>query len=331
MAHESYQQDDASPGGLSRRDFLKRTVITAGAASLLSHGSTKVLGKQPEDDSLSTVVRVKSEYVLATRGIHEGVLQDMLESVLRKLTGADDVVAAWGAIVEPGQRLALKFNHSGADGLGTSDPMLRVLVRTLVKAGHRPQDLVAIEVSPALRQETETSTPKVGWSKETYDFGSGTDQLASWLADVDGIINVPFLKHHNIAGMTCCLKNLSHALVKHPAQFHRHGCSPYIGDIVSLPEIREKLRVHLVNGVRIVFDGGPEAREDFIWDGKLLLGGFDPVAVDVVGLQILDRVRRVLNLPLIAASGPPAYLSAAEKRGLGTARLHQIEVRKVKF
>lgn len=331
MGLESHQPNDENATDLSRRDFLKRTALTAGAASILARGSAEVSGQEPQNENLTTVVRVKSEYVFETRGVHEGVLRDLLESVLRRITGAEDVVSAWGKIVEPGQRLALKFNHSGANGLGISDPMLRVLVRTLVAAGHRPGDLVAIEVSPALRRETETLAPRPGWSKETYDFGSGQDQLAAWLANVDGIINVPFLKHHNIAGMTCCLKNLSHALVKHPAQFHGQGCSPYIGDIVALPEIRKKLRVHLVNGVRVVFDGGPEAREDLIWNGNLLLGGFDPVAVDVVGLQILDRVRRGLNLPPIAVSGPPAYLSAAENQGLGTARLNRIEVKKIKL
>ena len=74
------------------------------------------------------------------------------------------------------------------------------------------------------------------------------------------MINVPFIKTHNIAGMTCGLKNLSHALVKHPAHYHANGCSPFIGDIVAADPIRKKLKLTIVDAFRVVFQGGPAAR-----------------------------------------------------------------------
>ena len=319
---------------LSRRDFLVRTAVSAGVASLVGSGANKAFAAEgaAQMPVYSRVVQIRSDRVIGTRGVHEDLLFDLLEILLRRVTGTDDAKAAWQSILKPDDVIALKFNRSGADGLGTTDPMMRALVRSLNQAGFEPSQIVAVEVSPAIRQETGTRVPASGWSETAHDFGSGRDRLAAWLDEVTAIVNVPFLKNHNIAGITCCLKNLSHALVKHPAQFHANGCSPYIGDIVALPEIRGKLRIHIVNVLRIVFDRGPDAFEDFIWDSGILLGGFDPVALDMIGLQILDRVRNALTLPRISEpDGPPAYLAAAADHGLGTAKLHKIYMDKVKL
>jgi uncharacterized protein (DUF362 family) len=210
--------------------------------------------------------------------------------------------------------------------------MAAVLTRSLTRAGFPADQIVGVEIAPAICEKLGIKPAVGGWAREEVDFGSGKDQLAAWLDQVTAIINVPFLKHHNIAGFTCCLKNLSHAVVKHPAQLHANGCSPYIGDIVALPQIQSKLRLHLVNGLRGVFDRGPEAQEDFIWDGKFFLAGLDPVAVDRVAVDLLDEVRGTLSLPPIAANGePPAYLTAASGRGLGEAKLYRIELERIKL
>ena len=53
----------------------------------------------------------------------------------------------------------------------------------------------------------------------------------------------------------------------------------------------------------------------------------DAVALDRVGLEILERKRAVEGLPtLTAESRPASYLEAAATRGLGTANLAEIEV-----
>jgi len=326
--------DGPSPnGGLSRRDFLVRSALVAGTASIAGR-TPAVLASQPSQpppEQLPDVVQVRSNEVVTLRGLHEGVLLDMLNLLLRQLTNRPPA-DAWRTILHPDDVIGLKFNSSGADGLGTTDSLMRVLVQSLTDAGFVPERMIAVEVSAAIRAETRTLAPIEGWNERVLDFGSGTDQLAAWLDRVTAIINVPFLKTHNIAGMTACLKNLSHALVKHPAQFHANACSPYIGDIVALPAIRSKLRLHLVNALRVVFDGGPSAVEECIWDAGVLLGGKDPVALDCVGLQLIDRVRMALNLPPISGpEGPPAYLAAAADRGLGTDRLHVIRVHKAEI
>ena len=319
---------------LTRRDFLKQTAMTAGVASAPGRAIAQALANaQPNaDEHRSSVVQVRSERLLTSRGVHEDLLFDLIEILLCRLGGNEDAASVWKSLLKPDDIIALKFNRNGAQTIGTNDAMLRALVRSLGNAGFDPKQLVAIEVPQGVREETACAAPVSGWSDKEYDFGSGKDRLASWLNQVTAIINVPFLKNHNISAMTCCLKNLSHALVKHPAQFHKNGCSPYIGDIVALPEVRDKLRIHIANGIRVVFEGGPEAKEEYLWDARLLLGGFDPVAVDTVGVQILNRVRYKLELGTILPNAEvPDYLKAADSAGLGTCELHRIDVEKAKL
>jgi hypothetical protein len=190
---------------------------------------------------------------------------------------------------------------------------------------------VAVEAPDALHSGYGVIRPASGWNRKPTDFGSGSDQLAAILDQVTAVINVPFLKTHNIAGVTCCLKNLSHGLIKHPARFHGSHCSPFIADIVALPQIRKKLRLNLVNALRVVFEGGPQAQDQFTWDAGMILAGRDPVATDTLGLHVLNSQRGILGLPLIKTeSGRAVHLTAAASRGLGKGDPYRLEVRRIR-
>ena len=158
------------------------------------------------------------------------------------------------------------------------------------------------------------------------DFNSGSDQFAAVLKQISVLIDVPFLKTHNIAGLTGALKNLSHGLVKHPARYHGNKCSPYIGDIVAAEPVRTRLRLCLVDALRVVYEGGPAATTATISDEGILLASIDPVATDTIGLMVLNEVREREGLPRIARSGEEVdYIAAAHRRGLGVGIVHGID------
>jgi len=227
--------------------------------------------------------------------------------------------------------VAIKFNRSGAEGLGTTHALARALVESMLSAGIEERQIVAIEAPESLHATTCVARPVAGWTDRPVDFGSGRDQLAAVLDQATAIINVPFLKTHNIAGISCCLKNLSHGLVRHPARFHENHCSPYIADIVSLPQIRAKLRLNIVDALRVVFDGGPQAYADGIWDAGTLLVGADPVAADTLGLDIIESQRSLLGFgPVRSAGADPVHIKEAGKRNLGEARRYHVEVAKIR-
>jgi len=180
---------------------------------------------------------------------------------------------------------------------------------------------MVLEAEPSRAITRGTLPPDLRWQGRDVEFGTcGKDVFLAALDQATAIINVPFVKTHHLAIMTCCLKNLSHGLIRHPARFHGGGCDPAIAEIVNAPPLRTKLRLNIVNAMRVAFAGGPEVDESDVEGMGTLLFGADPVACDAVAYGILNATRSLHQLaPLLAAAGIPAQLVSAARLGLGEA------------
>jgi uncharacterized protein (DUF362 family) len=126
---------------------------------------------------------------------------------------------------------------------------------------------------------------------------------------VNKIITIPCLKDHRSAGVTLALKNLSHGLNNNVARSHvsniyRPGgalsgpnqCNTFIPTAVAQQPLIEKATLHILDGLIGVYEGGPGPwnRSWGTWRHKGLFFATDPVALDLVGWQILDA-RRLLE------------------------------------
>lgn len=287
----------------------------------------EVVLRVPAGHPPAHVVEVRNPRAIGDERAHPTILAESLALALTTVTGATTVSAGWRALLQPNDIVGLKFNRSAQRTLDTTLDVGSAILGSLLDAGFNPNQIVCIEAPQKLTERFGTRSPRPGFDLEPTDFDSGRDELASVLHQVTAIINVPFLKHHNIAGITCSLKNLSHAMVKHPARYHRNGCSPYVADINRIPHLRDKVRLHLVDGLRIVADGGPDPRGGVIANAGVLLAGRDGVAVDTVAVAILNDVRARHDLPPIARTAADvSYLAAAHRKGLGIALPHGIRL-----
>ncbi|MCH8966190.1 MAG: DUF362 domain-containing protein [Planctomycetes bacterium] len=314
---------------LSRRGFLGVGVClaTGSLARSAVPGAAESELTVPAGRARSRVVRARSRYAVKGPTVHPAMFEELLEETLTTLTETKNLGDAWRALLRPDDVVGLKFNRSAQAVLATTRSVAPILIDTIVRAGFKPQQIVCIEAPLDLKTPHKTAAPRMGYEREETAFGSGSDQLASVLKQVTAIVDVPYLKTHNIAGLTGALKNLSHGLVKHPARYHDHGCSPFIADIVALPEIRDKLRLCLVDALRVVYDKGPDATATTISDEGLLLASLDPVAVDAVGLSILNEIRDRAGLgPVAESASRLPYLADAHRKGLGIAVPHGIDV-----
>jgi len=317
---------------ISRRRFLGIAATAAGGVVLGSPGGEDAQPTLtvPPGTPPSRVVQVQSRHVVSGNDVHRTLLGEMLEKALTAFTQTDNVSQAWRAILKPDDVVGIKFNRSGQAAIGTTESVADALIRSMIESGIDPEQLVCIECPDAVQKRYGTMPARAGFDRNATDFGSGADQLASVLGQVTALIDVPFLKTHNIAGLTCALKNLSHGLVKHPARYHAGGCSPYIADIVALEAIQGKLRLCVVDALRTVFDGGPQPLDAAIAGAGVILTSADPVAVDAVGLTIINELRELRNLPHIATSPQDIrFLAAAHRRGLGIALPYGIDVIRV--
>ena len=80
---------------------------------------------------------------------------------------------------------------------------------------------------------------------------------------VNKIVLLPVLKDHGSAGVTGALKNMSHGLVNNVNRSHStpdtNVCNQFIPQVVNHPVIRKKCVLHIMDGIKGVFQGGPAA------------------------------------------------------------------------
>lgn len=269
----------------------------------------------------SRVVDVRSRAVLPGSVVDEAELDKMLGKGLRALTARPTTPEAWRQILGEARSIVLKFNSVGASVLGTSAPMARVLVQSLVEAGYDRRQLSLVEAPDHIYNELRMRPPVQSWG-DTIPVGGRNEPLAAYVYEADAIINVPFFKTHHIAGMSGAMKNLSHALIRHPALYHGNGCSPFVAQVIGHKVVSVKVRLNIANALRVVIDGGPEASDGNVHDHGGLVLGYDPVAVDATGLGIITTYRAQRNLP--QPLGVP-YLASAAQMNVGRLEAHSLE------
>lgn len=323
------EASDHRPNGWSRRRFLGMAAAVAGHAAwpkAIAPASPRTPASIGGPQR-SRVVKVQSDYVVLGHTVHPSLLREMLDSGLMTLTGRNSAAAAWHRLLRPDDIVGIKFNRSGQEIIGTTPAVAEAIVMSLYEAGWPADRLVCIEAPDGVAERLGTRRPVLGFDAEAVDFGSGRDQLALVLRQVTALIDVPFVKTHNIAGMTCALKNLSHAFIKHPARYHHNGCSPYIADVVALPQIRGIVRLCIADGLRVAYAGGPDPSANTIEDSGILLLSTDLVSIDAIALGLLNDIRPGYNLGAIADNPRKlAYLAKASDRGLGVLASHGIDL-----
>ncbi len=154
---------------------------------------------------------------------------------------------------------------------------------------------------------------------------------------LDKIICLPCIKDHHAAGATGALKNMSHGLVNNVFRSHSSPQSiamvAFIPAVVSHPIIRRKCVLHIMDGTRGVWEGGPYGRNpEWLWDYNALLFATDPVAMDHIEWDILDAKRKEMKVPGVGGVGrlavdpfghegydirQPQYIALAGQAGLG--------------
>jgi hypothetical protein len=120
--------------------------------------------------------------------------------------------------------------------------------------------------------------------------------------------------------------------VQHPVHYFKDDCQPFIGAILQQPALRDKLRLNVVDALRVVYHDGPVATETNMHGAGSIILGFDPVAVDTVALELLNQIRSDRNLPLVG--GPDQsldYILSAGSLGLGVPYIESIDHRQRDF
>lgn len=279
----------------------------------------------------SEVWDVYGEFAVRGAKVHRASLQAMVQTGIKNLTGLADPNEAWRCFINDDDIVALKFTRPGGAALGTNQALAAVLLEGFYRAGFKPENFLIVGLDELPEQAQGTRLWRYGWQEEAVDFATDTDHLSAWLDEVTAIINIPSIMDDNIFGLRCCLTNLSYPLLKRPARLYINRGDPFICDIYRLPHIRNKIRLHIANALRVLYYGGPEVKQRYVIEPGSLMFSTDPVALDRVALHLVQRARQTMTMPSGASEKISApYLDTAYAYGLGYNDLNFINYRYLK-
>jgi uncharacterized protein (DUF362 family) len=306
-------------------------------------------------------------------------VQQMMRKGMTDLTGAGGWVDAWRMFVEPGDVVGIKVNPVGDPHVVSAAEVVREIIAGLNAAGIKNKDIVvydryraqffkagfdkwlpdgvrtssAAEDYEGVQQAIEGYDPDhymdMALTLPGYDINNLTARrsyAAHFITkEVNKLINLPVLKDHQSAGVTLALKNLSHGLVNNVCRSHSsntlNACGSFIPAVVSMPVIRNKTVLHILDGVKGLYHGGPGARPQFVWEHKTIYFATDPVALDYICWKAIDEKRVAMGMKTIADDRPdkystfwnrqPEHVEIAGAMGLGEWDESKIDIRRIRL
>lgn len=283
---------------LTRRDFIRGTVgTTLGLTLVKPEWVKKSLAAETglKASSKSLVVLVRDQNVLDDElKVNKQILASMVERVLLEITGQKNLKEAWLKLVSPKDVVGL-----------VPTPMMN-------------------PTHPELLEVIKEQLLATGLPEENIRNAQGRSVN---LEQITALISLPGLKAHWLTGIGTVIKN--YILYSGAPRNYHYQDSAKLGEIWHLPQVKGKTRLIIVDALRPVCDKGPQFDPRYRWPYKGLLASTDPVALDAVGLKIIQAKRDELRGEPWPISPPPICLEAADSvYKLGHSRLENIEIRK---
>jgi hypothetical protein len=286
---------------INRRQFIK----TASAAALVT--PLWLSGQQrtaPLISGKSRVILVRDLNVLDENGQpRQAVVQEMLDAGLKALTGKPDPQSAWKMIIKPDDIVGIKNNRWPY--LRTTTEVENALKKRIMEVGVKESDISVDDLGVLQNPIFQKAT---------------------------ALINARPMRSHHWAGVGSLIKNYI-MFIPEPISIHPDSCAD-LASIWDLPVVKGKTRLNVLVMFTPQFHSfGPHSfNPKYVWKYHGLLMGFDPVAVDAVGLRIIEAIRREYfgdDRPL----NPPAkHIAIADtKYHLGTADPEKIELVKIGY
>ena len=310
---------------MKRRDFLKTSVVAGAALSLNFEGLQAAL-------SSNTVAVEQAPDLVAVMGGEPAV---MLDKALEALGGI-------GKYIKKGQKVVIKPNigwDRTPELAGNTNPeLIKALVKKCFEAGAEKVTVFdhtcdnwqkCYETSGIASAVKEAGGIIMPGNDEKYfkevDIPDGVTlkkaKIHESLIEADAWINVPILKNHGGAKLSCAMKNMM-GIVWDRRFFHQNDLQQCIADICTL---EKKAVLNVVDAYRIMKTNGPRGRSES--DVVLAKGLFispDIVAVDTAAAKFFNQIR---EMPLDTVG----HLAKGEALKVGTMDIDKLNVKRIKM
>ena len=358
------------PQPVTRRRFLRQTSkgvvgmgLALGGITSTTKNAFAQLGRQSGgppgeivEEELTPLVEARSDKVWNGDVLDEGVVSEMIDRAMMKLTGLDSAKEAWKDFVLPTDIVGIKINPLAGEQLSTHRIIVDKIIEGLHGAGILSNQIIIwdrfeshlINAGYEINQTDQgvrcfaSDSGGVGYDDEVFyetekdveirrENGSILSRYTKLLTkEFTVVINVPVMKHHGIAGVSGCLKNLAFGSVDNTSRFHSNpiNCNPAIADIYAHAVLKDKVVLNLVDALLAAFNGGPTYTPDGVWQYGGILVSQDPVALDQIIYQTIEEKRKEFELPTLSRISK--YIRSASRMDLGTNDLDEVDYQEVK-
>ncbi len=347
-------------GSMGRRAFLGTAAAAAAAASLVSRNAAagppssvaKGLAATPPAGfspfaAPGRVVKVTKTDSLQANKLYPKpeAAKEMLTRALTELTGKPDLPTAIQQFLHKDDIVVVKVNGIAKQNMGTNKELVLPFLEGMLAAGIPAANITVLEQYGDFLAGTRITPANVpagikvvthGNGNATMEYrlipGTGTStKFTRYLTEATAAINFALIKDHSICGYTGQLKNMTHGCSINPHDFHVHHASPQIAQMYAQDVIKSRVRLNIADAYKVMADGGPLwKRPEMVKIHEAVYVSTDPVAMDTIGWEVVEKLRAELHLKTLTEAGrEPAYIKAAGDLGLGISDRSKITLKEV--
>ena len=256
------------------------------------------------------------------------VTRQMVDALVRTVTGSDSTRAAWRELAGTDGRVGIKVTTAGGKYFATRRGVVAAAIAGLKDAGVR-EVIVWDKSSAALRECGFTSQrfgcdvrgiePPRGWDRDasfqapvlgkliwgdllfSEKLGRSEDNLLSSKSHLATILSKEVPRFINIAALSdepgCGVAGALHSAVignlDNWRRFttHGEGGASAIADCYADPRLGGKCVLHILDALAVTYAGGPGPNPQNSAIHNTLYASRDPVALDSLGLRLLEKWR----------------------------------------
>jgi uncharacterized protein (DUF362 family) len=301
---------------MDRRDFFKKAFSLAAAAGISSIAKSNPLLAAKTD-----ITNKKPPGLVAVRN---GKPDKMFDKGISALGGMKK-------FVRKGQTVVVKPNIAwiaNPEGAADTNPLLvKRVIEQCYGAGASKvyvfdhtcdnseitYNVSGIEKAAKDAKATVVQANKEGYFQEVRVPGAHIlkqVKVHELILESDVFINIPILKHHGSARMTCAMKNLM-GVVWDRSFYHRNGLDRCIAEF----PLYRKPDLTIVDAYNMLTDGPRAKSLKHVVNKKMQLLSKDMVALDVAASKILGQETENIK-----------YIKIGNDLGLGTNNLEEINI-----
>jgi uncharacterized protein (DUF362 family) len=346
----------------TRRQFVQGAAAAAGALALAREAEAapsidSYIAKPPAGFSpLATPGKITK---VSAKGDFASIMQpnqlwpkpeiakSLLEKAMMEFTGATNLNTSMARFISKDDVVAIKVNgiagQKGTYTMATNYEVILPVVEAVLALGVPANKITVYEQFPDFLAGTRVNVRKwklpEGVSSGTHNnqdhkmpdikvYQGIKTKYSRIFTDATAVINITMIKDHSISGYTGTMKNITHGNVNNPHEHHANQASPQIAMLYNHPIVTSRVRLHITDAFKVMYDKGPLDKDPKtrIPHGALYVCT-DPIAMDTMGVKIINDERKSRNIPSLKDAGrDPRYIQSGGDFGLGIADLNQIRM-----